>query len=288
MIGASTILFPDGINTEMSTGQKPSTDVSSGQPIARGRTADIYTWEDGYVLKLFHNWFDLESIKYEAQIARAVQASGLPVPRVGDIIQLDGRNGLIYERVNGHSMLEALQRRPWRLFYYARRLAALQAQMHTRIFKIELPPQRQRLENKIRHANALPAQTQSAVLSLLNTLRDGDRICHGDFHPGNILLTAYGEVVIDWIDASLGNPLADVARSSILALGAAGSDQIPNLFMKGIIQLFHVASLHHYFSLCPGGEHEYQHWLPIVATARLSENIPELESWLVAQAQKNL
>jgi hypothetical protein len=47
---------------------KTVTDISSGQPIARGRTADIYTWEDGYMLKLSRNWLDPESIQYEAQL----------------------------------------------------------------------------------------------------------------------------------------------------------------------------------------------------------------------------
>lgn len=240
------------------------------------------------MLKLFHNWFDLEDIKYEAQVARAIQAWGLPVPRVGDIVQLNSRNGLIYERVNGHSRFEALQRKTWRLFYYARRLAALQVQIHTRVLEIELPHQRQRLENKICHADALPRSIQSTLLPALNTLPDGERLCHGDFHLGNILLTANGEVVIDWIDASLGNPLADVARSSILALGAIASEQIPDLFDKAVLYLFHAAYVRSYFKLRPGGEAEYRRWFPVVAAARLDENIPELESWLVAQARRSL
>jgi len=262
------------------------TDIPLGDPIAHGRTADIYTWQDGQVLKLFHNWFDLESIQKEAHIACAVQAIGLPVPRVGKIIQLNGRNGLIYERINGHSMLEALQKKPWRFLHYAQCQAALQAQMHSKVPDIQLPPQKQRLENKIRSANALPAHIRSAILSALNTLPEGDRICHGDFHPGNILLTSHGVVIIDWIDATTGNPMADVARSSIIALGAIASDQITNLFMKAIIRVFHDTWFRHYFGLRPGGEQEYRCWLPIVAAARLSENMPELESWLISLAQK--
>lgn len=53
------------------------------KPIALGRTAEIYTWEEGQVLKLFQDWFSADGVEYEAQIARAVHTSGLPVPAVG-------------------------------------------------------------------------------------------------------------------------------------------------------------------------------------------------------------
>jgi hypothetical protein len=41
------------------------------QPIAYGRTAEIYAWQEGQVLKLFYDWFELEDIEYEARIGRA-------------------------------------------------------------------------------------------------------------------------------------------------------------------------------------------------------------------------
>ena len=259
-----------------------------GDPIAYGRTADIYAWEEGTILKLFHNWFDLEGIKFEAQMARAVHASGLPVPAVGEIVQVNGRNGLIYERVTGLAMGELLSRKPWMLLRYARQLAALHVEMHTNPIQLDIPAQRQRLTRKINQAKALPADLKAKTLAALHALPDGDRVCHGDFHPGNVLVTQQEEVVIDWIDASRGNPLADVARTTIIALGAAASSQIPNPSQKLFVRLFHAVYLRRYFRLCPGGKAEYRRWLPVVAAARLSENIPELEQWLLAQVEKGL
>lgn len=134
----------------------------------------------------------------------------------------------------------------------------------------------------------MPASLKTDVLAALSVLPDGRQICHGDFHPGNILLTPGRAVVIDWIDVSRGNPLADVARTTIIALGAAASSQVPNTALKVIVRLFHSIYLHRYFQLRPGGEEEYRRWLPVVAAARLSENIPELERWLMHQAEKVL
>ena len=262
-------------------------EISPDKPIAHGRTADVYDWDDGHILKLFHNWFEFPNIEYEYKIARAVHASGVKAPAVKDLIQFQGRTGLIYERVAGESMFDVIQRKPWMVFKYARILASLHAQMHDCIFDAaDIPAQRKRLENKINHASTLSASLKTSLLNALHSRPEGDRVCHGDFHPANVLVSEEDANVIDWMDASRGNPLADVARASIIALGEAESAETPNLFLKGFVKMFHSLYLRHYFRLRPGGEDEYRRWLPIVAGARLSENIPELERWLVKQAEK--
>jgi Ser/Thr protein kinase RdoA (MazF antagonist) len=129
---------------------------------------------------------------------------------------------------------------------------------------------------------------RSKVLVALERMPGGNRLCHGDFHPDNILLTEQGEVIIDWMDASLGNPLADLARTTIISQGAVATGQIPKGWQRTAMRLFHARYVRHYLALRPGGEAEYGRWLPLVAAARLSEGIPELEGWLVAQVEKGL
>lgn len=258
--------------------------VNLQTPLAHGRTADVYLWDETHILKLFHPWFEQDGIEYEQAIGRAVHASGVRAPAVGEIVQVTGRNGLIYERILGESMLDLILRKPWKVFSYARRLARMHARMHASVFDANVPAQHRRIEKKIQLAEALPASTRAALLESLASLPAGDRVCHGDFHPANVLINGQEETVIDWIDASRGNPLADVARTSILALGAAETLQTPNPFSKAFIKVLHSAYLGHYFTLSPGGEAEYRRWLPIVAGARLSENIPQLEQWLVSKA----
>jgi aminoglycoside phosphotransferase (APT) family kinase protein len=270
-------------------------DKDLGKPIALGRTAEIYAWENGQILKLFFDWFELGDIEFEQRMNRAVHASGLPVPAPGEILQVNGRNGLVYERVDGIAMWDVLQKHPLQLFRFARQVADLHAEMHDNTTRPDIPLQRRRLEWKLNNAELstgssrrrLPAALKEAALSALAALPDGQSICHGDFHPGNILITPSRAVVIDWIDASLGNPLADVARTSIIFLGAANSSLIQNVALKHMLRLFHALYLRRYFQLRPGGKDEYRRWLPIVAAARLSENIKEIEPWLVAQAQKS-
>src|SRR5262245_35458946 len=95
-------------------------EISLANPIAKGRTADVYDWDEGHILKLFHTWFPHEDVEYEFKIARAVHASGVKSPAVLELIQVEGRDGLIYQRVAGESMLSMFHRRLWMVVRYAR------------------------------------------------------------------------------------------------------------------------------------------------------------------------
>ena len=256
------------------------------QPLARGRTADVYPWDDKHVLKLFHNWFGLEDIEYEFRIAHAVHASGVKTPAVKELVQVEGRNGLIYERVDGKSMVEIFQRNPWKVIIYSRALARLHIEMHECAFNAEVPHQHDKLRNKINHTGTLSPSLKNKLLTELESLPKSDRVCHGDFHPANILITTDEAIVIDWIDAARGNPLADVARTSIIFLGAANTTQSPNPIIKMFTKLSHAVYLREYFRLRQHGQDEYRRWLPVVAAGRLTEGMPELEKWLVKQVRQ--
>jgi hypothetical protein len=71
-------------------------------PIAQGRTAEVYDWDSKHVLKLYLEWCPRDWVEYEARIARAVYESGVPSPAAGEIVEVNGRRGLIYERLEGY------------------------------------------------------------------------------------------------------------------------------------------------------------------------------------------
>ena len=259
-----------------------------GKPIAIGGTAEVYDWEPSWILKLYFDRFGPRMADYERRIAAAICATGLPVPAVGEIVHVDGRVGLLYQRCAGMQMGEDLARHPWRLVSYAITLAKLHAKMHNQPIQADVPRLRHSLELRIRDAKPLPENLRAAALKALETMPDGDRLCHGDFHPGNVMLGQPEPVIIDWIDASFGSPLADVARTSILVQGMIEVEPQFSRFQRFGLRLMHVVYLRRYFQLRPDGFDEYRRWLPIVAAARLNENVPGWDAFLLAQAGKLL
>jgi uncharacterized protein (TIGR02172 family) len=255
-------------------------------PIAIGFTAEIFAWREGFVLKLFKQGRSRNSVEYEARLSRIVHASGLPVPAVGDIVEVDGRYGLELEWIDGRSMLEVLTQKPWLVTGYARQLAELQADMHTRSVP-ELPTQQEILIRKITQADRLSEDVRQAALKALEKFPEEDKLCHGDFHPGNILMTRRGPVIIDWIDATRGSPVMDVARSSLLFGGGKPPASIPRARLLNIIQhpLYRIY-LRRYLQLNRVDRHQLDQYIPIAAAARIDENIYFDEDRLLLIAQR--
>lgn len=263
-------------------------EISLSKPIAEGRTAEVYEWGDGYVLKLYHEWCPSHWVEQEALVARAVSAAGITTPAAGEIVEVNQRRGLIYERVTGISMLQDMNTHPWTIFKHARTLAELQVKIN-QLSVSGLQSANDGLMYSISNAPHLDNELREKVLKHFAMLTDGKKICHGDFHPGNVLLTEKGAVVIDWMTASSGNPWGDVARTSLLlSIGAKNAGKAVSSMVRVFIRFYHQVYLKHYMSLVHDGGNEYRKWVPIVAAARLAEKIDGEQEALIEMIRAGL
>ncbi len=260
--------------------------MTKGALIGAGRTAEVYAWGDDQILKLYRAEMPREWVYYEARIGRIVTEAGLQAPAIGDVVEVEGRLGVLYERIVGPSMLDALARRPWTVGRAGREFARLHAAIHTCV-RPELPSQRNSLIGAIRHAPRLDDAAKSRVLAALARLPDGDAVCHGDLHPENIILARRGPIVIDWMTATRGNPTADVARTVLmLRIGAlpphlaAARRIMIELFRRAFLAVY----LAEYRTLRPFPVEQIEAWIPILAAARLNEQIAAEEDRLVRLA----
>lgn len=104
--------------------------------------------------------------------------------------------------------------------------------IHSDNISAGLPSQRQFLETNIRRAQGLPNHLRLKVLTVLESLPEGERLCHGDLCAGNILMAAQGEAIINWYRAARGNPLDVLARSTNAAQGYLQTDTIRRAFLS--------------------------------------------------------
>jgi aminoglycoside phosphotransferase (APT) family kinase protein len=255
--------------------------MEKGSLIGRGRTAEVFGWGEGRALKLYYEGWPPDEAEREFLKARLVHESGAAAPAVDGIVQVDGRHGVIYERVDGPSLLGHTTSRPWAVFRSAHLMAELHARMHA-CRPSGLPAQRERLQQKIQAARLLPEALKQAALEVLAQLPDDAVLCHGDFHPDNIVLSARGPVILDWVEATRGHPLADVARTALLMQHATLPPHMPGrwLIESGRALWFRLY-LRRYCQLRSVSPEQVRAWLLPVAAARLSEGIPEEEGQLL-------
>ena len=132
--------------------------------------------------------------------------------------------------------------------------------------------------------DVLPSDLRDGVLKALEEMPDGNQICHGDYHPYNVVRSSQGPIVIDWNNSHIGNPIEDVARSKLIMTGIT----VTTPSVSGVINKFNQFYLERYFQLRPGGQKQIDTWWPIVSAVRLLDRIPEIQDWLLEQIRMGL
>lgn len=255
-----------------------------GPRVGAGREAEVYAWDDDAVLKLYRPGFGGHHA--EAAALRSLDGAGV-APRLLDVVDHDGRTGLVLERFDGPDMLTLLQRRPWRVLGLARSLATAHRVVHSVAAPAELPDLRQVLSARINNA-VLPPHLRSFAMRVLAGLPDGGRLCHGDYHPGNVLLATDRSVVIDWAAAARGVPEAHYARTLLLLRWA---DPLPGtpLLSRTLIAMGRSLLARHYAATYRRGApvlRQVDSWLLVHVAARLSEGIQAEQAMLIGMLDR--
>jgi aminoglycoside phosphotransferase (APT) family kinase protein len=249
--------------------------VGLGEQLATGSRSAVFAWGRSAVAKVPFAATPDAWIHFEALYTAAVHDVGAPAPRFMGIETIDGRAASIYERVHGRSMWEHMLEHPAQVATHSRSLAELQAHLFALVPPVALPAQRDRLTCKIRGASARVDPSLVAALELLPPTAPS-RLCHGDLHPGNIIMAGDGPVIIDWFDAARGSHIADIARTSLLlstrAHGPKGPGHLPGA-EPDMLDRVRDSYLDAITDLVAPDADELRRWEAVAAVARVSEGI---------------
>ena len=76
--------------------------------LGRGNTAEVFAYGEDKICKLFYEGFPEQAIEMEYKNAVEMNRLGILVPKCYEMIQIDHRRGIIYERIDGKEMLSML------------------------------------------------------------------------------------------------------------------------------------------------------------------------------------
>ncbi len=239
-----------------------------GARIGIGNTAEIFEADQGRVVKLFVKGYPESSMMKEYENSRLLHGLGLPVALSYGMVQHGERHGIIYDRVEGDSLLDLLMADPSMLESGVTALAAL----HRTMLACRLPEAlslKKILRQYIGRSKDLGEARKEKLLILLEELPDGDYFCHGDFHFGNVMAGPQGHTVIDYMNICRGHTYGDIARTVYLTemtpVPAEAGDQTEFLLKlkKRAADL--------YLEQMGVTREELSDWLMVTAAARLGE-----------------
>jgi hypothetical protein len=111
------------------------------------------------------------------------------------------------------------------------------------------------------------------------------------FHPDNILMTSFKSVAIDRTNANVGNSLCDVARTCLMIRSPfipTSTPKIMTVVIRLVKKLLHNTYLKEYSRLSKAKVADIESWILPVAAARLRENIPGDQKWLLGLINSRL
>lgn len=190
---------------------------SLGEKIGGGVFADVHAWAPGQVVKLSKPGIPQWVVQHEMQMTRAVFAAGGPAPEVLGEVTLDGRFGIVLPRFDGPNLTQAT-----RAGAITREQAgAILATLCLAVHNTRPPPNalslRQAMDARLRFAgNVLPERITTGVLALIEHLAGDDVLCHSDLHPSNVIMTAQGPRLIDWLGAARAPAAYELAQCHVL------------------------------------------------------------------------
>ena len=247
-----------------------------GDIIGSGKFSNVYEYKDGYALKLFHRNVDQTIALYEFEASNEIHALGIPTPAVYDFIQVGAQKGIVFQRVTGITLIEYISRFPLKFKTCIEQSAHLLAKIHS-IKATGLESFKVQLADRISKTRLLSTQDKNTIIEYLFSLEDGNDLCHGDFHIGNIMCTERGFHIIDWGNVTYGPKVADLTLAITQLEIASITNTIPS-YLQFIIKVSSRFVINHfieiYCSQYPSLERENvltqtHRWKLPIATSRL-------------------
>jgi len=175
--------------------------------IGIGRWGKVFLWKE-FAYKCFDKTYSIERIEHEIQIQSEINKTNLPTVK---FFRTDDPYVIKMEYIEGMTLAERIRQESYN--YGIEDLISLQKQVHG-IHNISVPKLRDFAPLML---HDLPdAKKKNRALQYLYEINETSNLCHLDLHPLNIMFSDGEYYIIDWMSASLGNPVIDYARTYML------------------------------------------------------------------------
>lgn len=224
-------------------------------PDYQGAQANVYV-HDKYALKVYKGSNQKAEAFYEAMILAIIENSKFITPKIYQVTKTTNWT-LVMDYFKGDLVADVIEHEGKKLFD---EIIKLQVVVNNTNFYLPVRVE-EKLKGDIRASTILNDNVKSKLIDIADNLSKDNKLCHGDFHIRNLIKVNDGIAIIDWVDATIGDSIADGCRSYLLY--KLFNSSLAEHFLKSYCEYRNINTL------------DLLRVLPLVAGARLSENNEE-------------
>lgn len=166
-------------------------------------------YDQDLICKLFHPDYPKIYVEHEFNNAKSVFRLGIKTPRAYKMVCIAGRNGILYDRVIGDALSSKI--------YEANKNE--KAVWLNRFVDLHKKLLGHSMDDAMDYKDFLKlfAANSAETIARIDELKDGNCLLHGDFHPGNVMVDANGDLIlVDMMNICKGPAAYDIARTYFL------------------------------------------------------------------------
>ena len=181
--------------------------------IGRGACGECYRIDDETIIKLYYGNADLAWIEHEKALSKKAFVMGIPTAISYDIVEADGRKGVVYELIKSKTLGELIRTDRARFDEYM----AMYVEICKKVGSIhtndpEIPSFKESNRADIANITGVTEEEKAYLHRFLDLVPDGDTCIHGDLNINNIMVQDGECCLIDMGELSTGFPMFDLSR----------------------------------------------------------------------------
>lgn len=219
--------------------------VDGCEIIGRGACGECYRIDDETIIKLYYDNADASFIEHEKALAKKAFVMGIPTAISYDIVEANGRKGVVYELIKSKTLAELIRADRSKTDEYV----AMYADICKKVCSIrtddpQIPSFKQNNRQDIANITGITDEERNYLYRFIDLVPEGDNCVHGDLNINNIMVQDGECCLIDMGELSTGMPMFDVSRivfSMVYANTEPGtyngfykmpSDEVAEIFQK--------------------------------------------------------
>lgn len=218
------------------------------------------------IVKVFDVNHPKSDVLNEALNQARVEETGLRIPKVLEVTQVDGKWAVVIEYVEGRTLADIMKEDKANIEVHMEQFVDLQLEMHGKKAPL-LNKLKDKLTRQINSLVQIDATTKYELLTRLESMPKHTKVCHGDFNPTNVIVGDGTFELLDWSHATQGNASADAAMTYLLF--SLEDEVLAKMYLNLFCKKSAVARQY------------VDKWLPIVAAAQLTKGKEEEKDLLM-------